>query len=676
MDPRCETPRPRSRSEGAIRATITRTPSALSHLRSRRAAFATSLKVTTSANLKTATAVKCAETWEYSSTATRLNPKCHVKVKVLCLRFTVTPKSPKTKELPDCRTPGNSQKCPDHAGEDIELSLIKPPPHLSTAPLRSRLPGTLASKSAERIHYLGPRLVSGWPARLPPRQTGFNPRPDNYRIFTSGNLAGRYRWSASFLGGSLISLPFAFQLCFSSRFISFIPRNTMTNRRVIILSSCPGRVASLLPIKTFGLERKGDERGGVGGSRCSLYPALPNSVERPNVSHERNVMRSTSALKLVLKAEKLKPRPRAILRSQRVFSPQFEEGGQPRNRIPIRGAPRNGREEVTCRGERSRLRGQELERPTGGGSLKSVLFAARNCSPPENMCSPQPERGSIHDDLGSAVPKHTKNLTSTVAEGYKIDIETKLRKTAEEINQQCSISYSSLFRELQPHAPGEWHHCQVIPPEIETGSPCWEASSLAAAAPWPHPFSDSTVQRQGSIPGGVAPGFPDVRIVPDDAAGRRVSSGISLSPAITSRSCSILTSKAPEEEPRLGQGTEDRPARPARVATYSGRDSGPKVGQRALCHNDVGLHSSRRTRYGHHNPAVPPHVLRYDTPKLHVVLLKNPETCPLIGHSCHYSESLFSSTGSNKWENLDETARYPNLADLQQGMMKRNIALI
>ncbi|KAJ8878373.1 hypothetical protein PR048_018950 [Dryococelus australis] len=34
----------------------------------------------------------------------------------------------------------------------------------------------------------------------------------------------------------------------------------------------------------------------------------------------------------------------------------------------------------------------------------------------------------------------------------------------------------------------------------------------------------------GSIPGGVAPGFSHVRIVPEDAAGRRVSSGISLFP--------------------------------------------------------------------------------------------------------------------------------------------------
>ncbi|KAJ8888656.1 hypothetical protein PR048_008148 [Dryococelus australis] len=37
------------------------------------------------------------------------------------------------------------------------------------------------------------------PARLPPRRTGFNPRPGHSRIFASGNSAGRRRWSAGFL---------------------------------------------------------------------------------------------------------------------------------------------------------------------------------------------------------------------------------------------------------------------------------------------------------------------------------------------------------------------------------------------------------------------------------------------------------------------------------------------
>ncbi|KAJ8894382.1 hypothetical protein PR048_007033 [Dryococelus australis] len=36
-------------------------------------------------------------------------------------------------------------------------------------------------------------------ARLPLRRTGFNPRP-GHRIFASGNYAGRWRWSAGFLG--------------------------------------------------------------------------------------------------------------------------------------------------------------------------------------------------------------------------------------------------------------------------------------------------------------------------------------------------------------------------------------------------------------------------------------------------------------------------------------------
>ncbi|KAJ8881074.1 hypothetical protein PR048_017547 [Dryococelus australis] len=46
----------------------------------------------------------------------------------------------------------------------------------------------------------------------------------------------------------------------------------------------------------------------------------------------------------------------------------------------------------------------------------------------------------------------------------------------------------------------------------------------------------------GLIPGGVAPGFSRVGIVSDDAAGRRVFSGMSCSPALVFLRCSILVS--------------------------------------------------------------------------------------------------------------------------------------
>ncbi|KAJ8869015.1 hypothetical protein PR048_030561 [Dryococelus australis] len=45
----------------------------------------------------------------------------------------------------------------------------------------------------------------------------------------------------------------------------------------------------------------------------------------------------------------------------------------------------------------------------------------------------------------------------------------------------------------------------------------------------------------GSIPGVAAPGFSHVGILPDDAAGRRIFSGISLPPTPASRRCSMLT---------------------------------------------------------------------------------------------------------------------------------------
>ncbi|KAJ8872377.1 hypothetical protein PR048_025981 [Dryococelus australis] len=49
-----------------------------------------------------------------------------------------------------------------------------------------------------------------------------------------------------------------------------------------------------------------------------------------------------------------------------------------------------------------------------------------------------------------------------------------------------------------------------------------------------------------SIPGGVAPGFPHVGIMPDDAAGKRIFSGIPRSPRhCIPRRCSVLTSLHP-----------------------------------------------------------------------------------------------------------------------------------
>ncbi|KAJ8872299.1 hypothetical protein PR048_025903 [Dryococelus australis] len=50
---------------------------------------------------------------------------------------------------------------------------------------------------------LGQRWLSDYHARLPPRRTGFNPRPGD-QLFASENIAGRCRWSAGFLG----DLPF------------------------------------------------------------------------------------------------------------------------------------------------------------------------------------------------------------------------------------------------------------------------------------------------------------------------------------------------------------------------------------------------------------------------------------------------------------------------------------
>ncbi|KAJ8881245.1 hypothetical protein PR048_017721 [Dryococelus australis] len=76
-------------------------------------------------------------------------------------------------------------------------------------------------------------------------------------------------------------------------------------------------------------------------------------------------------------------------------------------------------------------------------------------------------------------------------------------------------------------------------PRIEPGSPRWEANRLTAQPQRLHcrEFTPKKTARlplrlaeQGSIPGGVASGFPHVGVVPDDAAGRCVFSGISHFP--------------------------------------------------------------------------------------------------------------------------------------------------
>ncbi|KAJ8867643.1 hypothetical protein PR048_031446 [Dryococelus australis] len=69
------------------------------------------------------------------------------------------------------------------------------------------------------------------------------------------------------------------------------------------------------------------------------------------------------------------------------------------------------------------------------------------------------------------------------------------------------------------------------PPGIEPGSPWWEESRLTTQPPWtPFPLLASNHGKPGSIPGLVTPGFSQVGIVPDDAAGLRVFSEISPPP--------------------------------------------------------------------------------------------------------------------------------------------------
>ncbi|KAJ8888932.1 hypothetical protein PR048_008426 [Dryococelus australis] len=83
-----------------------------------------------------------------------------------------------------------------------------------------------------------------------------------------------------------------------------------------------------------------------------------------------------------------------------------------------------------------------------------------------------------------------------------------------------------------PEANGTIPTCEipVTRPGIELGSPWWQANRLTSQPPWPLTLLASHLGEPGSIPGRITPGFSQVGIVPDDAAFRRVFSGISFFP--------------------------------------------------------------------------------------------------------------------------------------------------
>ncbi|KAJ8866504.1 hypothetical protein PR048_032347 [Dryococelus australis] len=96
----------------------------------------------------------------------------------------------------------------------------------------------------------------------------------------------------------------------------------------------------------------------------------------------------------------------------------------------------------------------------------------------------------------------------------------------------CGRQHISTCQE--PHGKGEGEGV----PGIDSGPPWWEASGLTTQPSWPHHKQASPVSlltshqgELGSIPGRITPPrFSRAGIAPDDAAGRRVFSGISRFP--------------------------------------------------------------------------------------------------------------------------------------------------
>ncbi|KAJ8867415.1 hypothetical protein PR048_031216 [Dryococelus australis] len=88
------------------------------------------------------------------------------------------------------------------------------------------------------LHPLGHAYVLEANGRLffPPRLTGFDSRPDNSRIYSRGNRAGRCRWSAGFLGDipfPLAATPYPPHIILVSRPNLHSPFSTTSLRRLM-----------------------------------------------------------------------------------------------------------------------------------------------------------------------------------------------------------------------------------------------------------------------------------------------------------------------------------------------------------------------------------------------------------------------------------------------------------
>ncbi|KAJ8890888.1 hypothetical protein PR048_010397 [Dryococelus australis] len=126
----------------------------------------------------------------------------------------------------------------------------------------------------------GRRWLSGYTARLPPRRTGFNPRPPSHsEIFASGNRAGRCLCSASFLG----DLPFPPYFHIGAAPLSF--HFTLINSHDVVFKSRPNITTQAVGgarMKGRG-KRESPEKTRLPTTSSGTIPTCENPVTRPGI---------------------------------------------------------------------------------------------------------------------------------------------------------------------------------------------------------------------------------------------------------------------------------------------------------------------------------------------------------------------------------------------------------
>ncbi|KAJ8871565.1 hypothetical protein PR048_027891 [Dryococelus australis] len=123
----------------------------------------------------------------------------------------------------------------------------------------------------------GPRCLSGFTARLPPRRAGFNARPSHSRFSASGNRARRWRLSGGFSRGSPVYLRPCTPALLHSHLTpssSALENSTFGAAQTSQLNSCPRHESGGAPRVTYRHDSVAPSAPALSGLKtCNIPPA-------------------------------------------------------------------------------------------------------------------------------------------------------------------------------------------------------------------------------------------------------------------------------------------------------------------------------------------------------------------------------------------------------------------